>query len=167
MKFLYVKVNGSEEVFRADSWDAARQHVQRAVKRCVHDPEGCTLIVYLQEVDDCGSPIGAKQSVRVEVPPNERYLVEQVGGDPSCNHEWSHEGEGGCAEMPGLYAIGGSAILSMSHCVRCGVRKHLIFGDTRPGRRNKNGVRYLAPLKTSRERRQKNGSSQRRLRPVG
>jgi len=49
--------------------------------------------------------------------------------EPECGesddgvHDWSREGEGGCDENPGVWATGGTTIVTKSHCTICGLRR--------------------------------------------
>lgn len=36
-------------------------------------------------------------------------------------HKWTSEGCGGCKENPGVWSIGGTAILCRKRCVHCGL----------------------------------------------
>ena len=58
---------------------------------------------------------------------------------PECSdergHHWSSAGEGGCAENPGVWSMGGTTLAFRAHCTRCGlVRETLARGRQRnPG----------------------------------
>jgi hypothetical protein len=48
--------------------------------------------------------------------------VESCGNEPD-DHEWTSEGEGGLKENPGVWSVGGTAIVVRSHCTCCGLRR--------------------------------------------
>ena len=76
-----------------------------------------------------------RERVTVEIPANEEALMRQAGANPDCEHEFTHEGEGGCKENPGVWSIGGTAFSFRSHCRHCGlVRREISVGAQRnPG----------------------------------
>lgn len=92
------------------------------------------------ETDDEGNHVDSV-SIAVLLTPKE----------PDCDHdhyehEWSSEGEGGCDQNPGVWGIGGAAILVREHCIHCGVIREEITGDTNPPNcGNRNCVRYRWP----------------------
>lgn len=59
----------------------------------------------------------------VTIEPNHDALIKAAGGDPDCDHEWSSEGEGGCDENPGVWSTGGTSMVFVAHCTRCGLRR--------------------------------------------
>src|SRR5579885_1668323 len=59
--------------------------------------------------------------VTVEVPANEEVLMRRAGAEPDCEHEFTSEGEGGCDENPGVWALGGTTFRHRSHCKHCGL----------------------------------------------
>ena len=84
--------------------------------------------------------------VPVWIVPNHDALIAAAGGNSECEHEWSSEGEGGCDENPGVFGIGGAAISIREHCVKCGLRRCSITGDTNPiNAGNRDKVEYAAP----------------------
>jgi hypothetical protein len=48
-------------------------------------------------------------------------LIAAAGGDTSCDHDWSAEGEGGCSENPGVWSTGGTSMVFHTHCTHCGL----------------------------------------------
>lgn len=56
---------------------------------------------------------------------------------PPCTdrrgHNWTSEDEGGCDENPGVWSVGGTALLFREHCTRCGLRRETL---SRGGQRN-------------------------------
>jgi len=81
----------------------------------------------------------------VDVAPNEDALIRAAGGDTSCPHDWTGEGEGGCDENPGVWSTGGTSMVYRSHCRHCG----LIRIERDPGSQRNPGehptVRYSLP----------------------
>lgn len=74
--------------------------------------------------------------VRVTIEPNHRHLIRDAvpqwhhhqlcGFDPD-DHDWTSEGEGGCDQNPGVYALGGTTISVSRHCRRCGLRREQVY----------------------------------------
>ena len=81
----------------------------------------------------------------VDIEPNHDALIRVAGGDTSCGHDWTGEGEGGCDENPGVWSTGGTSMLFVRHCTRCG----LIRTERDPGSQRNPGecptVEYSLP----------------------
>lgn len=66
----------------------------------------------------------------VTIEPDHAVLIrEAMGSAESCgddpeDHDWTHRGEGGCDENPGVQSHGGTAMSFDSHCRRCGLHRH-------------------------------------------
>ncbi len=73
----------------------------------------------------------------IEVEPDHAALVREAGGDPDCDHDWTSSVavEGGCAENPGVWSVGGTAMVFREHCRLCGLRrrKHYVSSHRSPG----------------------------------
>ena len=82
--------------------------------------DGAAVTVYWGLLDDDGEEIDSDSEV-VMVDPDHDALIRAAGGDTSCDHDWSAEGEGGCSENPGVWATGGTSMVFRSHCTRCGL----------------------------------------------
>lgn len=118
----------AEELLRAGDYGDAGGWVVGYVHRCV---EG-----------------RSTQTERIEfwLEPNHAALIAAAGGSRNCPHEWTSDGEGGLAENPGVYGIGGAAIMARDHCRFCGVRRETISGDTNPpDSGNRDGTTYFRP----------------------
>lgn len=63
-------------------------------------------------------------STAVGVEPDHDALVEAAGGDTSCQHDWTSEGEGGLDENPGVWSTGGTSMSFASHCRKCGLHRN-------------------------------------------
>ena len=116
--------------------EARRQAVQ-IVKDWIMDgdwgDEGASVLAwYTLEDEERTFP---RTRVTVAIPPNEEALMRLAGADPDCEHEFTAEGEGGCDENPGVYALGGTRYSSRSHCKHCGlIRTKVSVGRQRnPG----------------------------------
>ena len=58
--------------------------------------------------------------------------------EPECSedeHDWTSEGEGGCTENPGVWSVGGTAMVFKSHCRCCGLHRtqHVTGSQRNPG----------------------------------
>ena len=82
--------------------------------------DGAAVTVYWDLLDDAGEEIDSGSEV-VMVDPDHDALIKAAGGDTSCPHEWSAEGEGGCDENPGVWATGGTSMVFRRHCTHCGL----------------------------------------------
>lgn len=55
------------------------------------------------------------------------FDVEGHTAEPECpaadEHDWTAEYEGGCTENPGVWSLGGTAMLFTSHCRHCGMKR--------------------------------------------
>ena len=82
----------------------------------------------------------------VEIAPNHNALIDAAGGDVDCEHEWSSEGEGGCDENPGVWSAGGTAMMFVAHCTKCGLRRteHHTGSQCNPGEHDT--VEYVQPV---------------------
>jgi hypothetical protein len=146
MKYiLKLRDYGFTDFFDEDSLAEARAAADEA---CVEwasgeewGEEGAAVPVYYRISDEEGVVVSGS----VLVPPNHAALIRRAGGDPSCDHQWSREGEDGVGENPGVWSLGGTTIEICSHCTRCGVsRKEVFFGPQRnPGEHDT--VSYSVP----------------------
>lgn len=93
--------------------------------------------VVATEVDEDGDEVDSWQdSASVLIEPEEPAC-------PSGAHDWTGEGEGGLDENPGVWSVGGAAILTSRHCRHCGLVRRTISGDTNaPGAGNRDGTTY-------------------------
>ena len=85
----------------------------------------------------------------VDVAPNHDALIRAAGGDTSCDHDWTGEGEGGCDENPGVWSTGGTSVMFRRRCQHCG----LIRTENDPGSQRNPGehptVTYSLPGSTN------------------
>lgn len=105
--------------------------------------DGACITVYVDMEDEHSE--FPRRWVEVDIEPDHDRLIEQAGGDTSCDHEWSSEGEGGADENPGVWATGGTSMQFRSHCEHCGlIRVEETTGSQRnPGEHDT--VRYELP----------------------
>lgn len=61
--------------------------------------------------------------VDVDIPPDEEALIKNAGGDNNCEHNWSSEGESGLDENPGVWSVGGTAMVIKDHCTICNLQR--------------------------------------------
>lgn len=83
---------------------------------------GARVRVYVTIEDEDGNEV-ASDDRWVDIEPDHDKLVKRAGGDPECPHEWTSEGEGGCDQNPGVWAVGGTGMEYHSHCRLCGLRR--------------------------------------------
>lgn len=81
-------------------------------------PEGAIVRVWY-EIE--GTDIS--DSIDVEVEPDEDALMREAGADSDCEHEWTSEGMGGCDQNPGVWSVGGTAMVFKTRCIHCGLIK--------------------------------------------
>lgn len=65
-------------------------------------------------------------SITVEIEPDHDALIHAAGGDVACEHDWTQEGEGGDDHNPGVFSVGPTRILTVSHCRHCGLRRRYL-----------------------------------------
>ena len=82
--------------------------------------DGAAVTVWWSLLDDDAEEIDSDSEV-VMVAPDHDALIKAAGGNASCDHDWSSEGEGGCSENPGVWATGGTSMVFRSHCTHCGL----------------------------------------------
>lgn len=85
--------------------------------------------------DDAGEEVYT-DSVTVEIAPNEGALIPTTEcGDGVEDHEWTSEGTGGCDENPGVWSLGGTAMLFVTRCRCCGLlrKQHCVGAQRDPG----------------------------------
>lgn len=106
--------------------------------------DGASVNVWWTLTDEDGDEVDTG-SHTVEVEPDQDALIKAAGGDVDCDHDWSGEGEGGCDENPGVWSVGGTAIVTVRHCTECGlIRKMRCTGSQRnPGEHDT--VEYTMP----------------------
>jgi hypothetical protein len=70
-----------------------------------------------------------------EIEPDHDSLIRAAGGDTDCDHDWTSEGEGGCAENPGVWSTGGTSLVIRDHCRHCGLERteHVTGSQRNPG----------------------------------
>ncbi len=76
-----------------------------------------------------------KGKIDVEIEPDHDALIREAGGDPDCDHDWTSEGEGGLEENPGVWSVGGTALVFHYHCRKCGLHQchHFLGSQRNPG----------------------------------
>lgn len=91
------------------------------------DDDGDTL------TDDDGDEVAG--TVSVEIEPDHAALIRKAcggrhsdewgrccGDDPD-DHDWTSAGEGGCDSNPGVWSVGGTAMVFAAHCRACGLHR--------------------------------------------
>lgn len=87
-----------------------------------NDPRGARVCISWDLFDDDGEPLGHGREI-IDVDADHDALIEEAGGDTSCQHQWSAEGEGGCDDNPGVWSTGGTGIVYREHCTKCWLHK--------------------------------------------
>jgi len=82
--------------------------------------DGAAVDVYWDLIDADGEVFDSGCQT-VMVAPDHDALIKAAGGDTSCDHDWSAEGQGGCSENPGVWSTGGTSMVFRSHCTHCGL----------------------------------------------
>lgn len=132
----------SEEIIDAGSMEEAEAVAEDLLRDGDWGPEGGEVSARVIATDQDGHEVD-RRSVTVTLEPNEHELIERAGGDPDCTHHWTSEGEGGCDENPGVWGIGGAAVLIREHCSVCGIIRETVTGDVDTPSRN--SVTYRLP----------------------
>lgn len=105
-----------------------------------------TMYVYRGTDDRVTVEREEEESHDIDVPTDHAALIRDAaridgyesadvcGVDPD-DHDWTSEGEGGLDENPGVWSIGGTAIVVREHCRRCGLhrRVHYAGSQRNPG----------------------------------
>lgn len=123
----------------------AEQLAEEIAEEWVRDGEwgddGACISVYIS-IQDAEDLELRYHCIDVDIEPDHDALIAAAGGDTTCKHEWSSEGEGGCDENPGVWSTGGTSMCFRAHCVHCGlIRIETTTGAQRnPGEHNT--VRY-------------------------
>lgn len=130
---------------KAESMDAAMASAHRWAERWVEGgewpAEGCSVRVRIDITGDDGE--SDYDVAIVDVEPREGDLARQAGADPDCRHRWVPVAEG-CRENPGVWSLGGTAMLFRSRCRRCGlIRETLDHGAQRQPDRPAVEVRFF------------------------
>lgn len=106
--------------------DSAQEAAEEYVRDGEWGDEGGSVSVRVWRVgiDADGDRVDVDEEwITVDIPPDHDALIRAAGGDTDCDHEWTSEGEGGCDENPGVWSVGGTAMLFMSHCRLCGLHR--------------------------------------------
>lgn len=135
---------GSDDIVEIESLD----EVESEIHDWVNQGEWNNQFVCIRvswEVTDEQDELVACDTTFVDVEVDHDILIKEAGGDVNCEHEWSSEGEGGCKENPGVWSVGGTAMLFMSHCIHCGLKRkeHWLGSQRNPGENN--SVEYSLP----------------------
>ena len=92
-----------------------------------------------------------EEDIEVDIEPNHSALIrEAMGRGEGCgtspdDHEWTSEGEGGCAENPGVWSTGGTAMTFSSHCSECGLQRVVRTTGSQRDPGDCDTVEYSAP----------------------
>jgi hypothetical protein len=127
-----------------DAWLQAEDLAEDWARDGEWGDEGTVVTVYLG-LESAGHTY-PRRSIDVEIEPNHKALMRAAGADPDCDHEWTAEGEDGDTQNPGVWALGGTALVISTHCVHCGLRRveHLPGSQRDPGEHDT--VEYSLPL---------------------
>jgi hypothetical protein len=118
---------GSQEIMvDAVDLDEARARAEKRLERWVQDgeygDEGASVSARCTIRDETGEVLDEIHT-HVEIEPDHDALIRAAGGDLTCEHDWTREGEGGCTENPGVWSVGGTALVFASHCRKCGLHR--------------------------------------------
>lgn len=145
---------GADETKDFDDEEPSEDEIEESCRDWVNEREwgddGCIVNVWWTLRDEAMNATHSEGSLAVTVDADHEALIRKaVGhtskknedravlfcGDKPDDHTWTSEGEGGCTENPGVWATGGTTIVSYSHCRICGLyRTHTSLGSQRnPG----------------------------------
>lgn len=112
---------GTEDEQDAAALTRAREYAEDWAREGEWGDDGAVVTVrYILSDDNSEWP---EESIGVEIEPDHDALIRAAGGDASCVHAWTGEGEGGCDENPGVWSLGGTAISISEHCTQCGLHR--------------------------------------------
>jgi len=148
--YTYHEEGGHSEELDAEDMDEALEMAEALCKNGDWGREGASVTVWVTAEDENGEEID-REEITVEIEPDYDYLIEQAGGDTSCDHDWTGEGEGGCDQNPGVWSTGGTSMVFTRHCRTCGLhRVEKSCGSQRnPGEHDT--VQYTQPERWCRE----------------
>lgn len=127
-----------ERTITAETLAEAIERVADEATDWVSDGEwgdsGASVNVRWSLTDESGDEV-ASDWVTVDVEPDREALAREAADDPDCDHDWTREGEGGCAENPGVFGGAGTALSTSQHCRHCGLREieHHAGSQRNPG----------------------------------
>jgi hypothetical protein len=131
---------GSETTrIEADNLDKARDLAKGEVADWIREGDwgdsGASVSAWYTLIDEDGETVVDDEGITVEIEPDHDALIRAAGGDPDCDHDWTSEGEGGCNENPGVWSVGGTALMIRDHCRKCGLRRreHYTGSQQNPG----------------------------------
>ena len=142
--YEYREEGGHSETLDADDMDGAVEIAEDLCRGGAWGDEGASVSVWVTEYDAAGEETDERR-LTVEIEPNHDALIREAGGDTSCDHDWTSEGEGGLRENPGVWSTGGTSMLFASRCRTCGLhRTEYTCGSQRnPGEHDT--VKYRQP----------------------
>jgi hypothetical protein len=134
----------SEQDAQAEQW--AREATEEWVRDGDWGDEGARVLAWYTLADEDDE--WTERDIEVDIEPDHEALILAAGGDTECDHEWTSEGEGGCASNPGVWSTGGTSLVISEHCTLCGLhRTYRITGSQyNPGECNT--VEYCVPEDT-------------------
>lgn len=109
----------------AESLESAEQQATEETRDWVEGgdwgDEGASVSAWWTLYDEDGDEV-ADGSVTVEIAVNEDAIIPETDcGDTVDDHEWTSEGMGGCDKNPGVWSLGGTAMLFKERCIHCGL----------------------------------------------
>lgn len=117
--------NESIEI-EADTVEQAAAQVSAECADWVSDgswgDDGASVRVWWELMDEDGDEVD-RGSEDVDVEPDHSSLIRAAGGSADCDHDWTAEGEGGLKENPGVWSVGGTAMVFHTHCRHCGLKR--------------------------------------------
>jgi len=124
--YFYIPAGDESEQDAAAQLQAARLTREWVREGSYDGDEGRVVNAYFRLEDDDSE--WSEQRLEVEIPPNHENLIRAVMGGEGCgaapdDHDWTAAGEGGNAENPGVWGLGGTALEFNSHCAVCGLRR--------------------------------------------
>lgn len=105
-----------------DAIDQIKQHVDSSI--AYYRSEGGSVELSWELTDDDGDIIESdSQTYDFEEAIPSRFLSDNSCGDMPSDHDWTHKGEPGCDNNPGVWGGPGTTMIFMSHCAVCGLHQ--------------------------------------------
>lgn len=132
--YTYKEEGQHSETLDAVDMDEAVQMAEELCRDGSWGDNGASVSVLVTEEDASGEETD-RRHLSVDIEPNHEALILRAGGDPTCDHDWTSEGEGGCDSNPGVWSMGGTSIQFASHCRICGLHRteHYCGSQRNPG----------------------------------
>jgi uncharacterized protein (TIGR02996 family) len=140
--YTYHEEGGYSVPLDAGDMDEALEMAEDLAREGDWGEDGASVDVWVTEENAAGEEMD-RQEITVEIEPDHSTLIRKATrhdegrscGDDPDDHDWTHQGEGGCDENPGVWSTGGTGMTFASHCRTCGLHRteHHTGSQRNPG----------------------------------